>query len=277
MSYVVTRSEYLTVDSVPLSTPAWETLDLSELNDGPGVRGEDFVVPQIRGSLARQRTTDARTVNIPIVIFGDKSSTGAVHANPRQGLLTNIDELKTAIRPLRRTPQVGGFTRTLTWIRPGGNVFTPVHVSTELNLQYISPTTARGVLSITLIAGVFISSTQTTINQYVDNSETFSFNVLGSAEVVNSTINIPGAANSVSIYSATTGFGIEYDLPVTTGLTILTGGFYAADGMTDVSGNITTSGTNLWMPLMPGTNTWTVTRDGAATQLMTITYRAVFL
>jgi hypothetical protein len=277
MSYIVTRSEYLTIDSLPLSTPAWETLDLSELNDGPGVRGEDYVVPQLRGALPRQRTTDSRTVNIPIVIFGDKSSTGAVHANPREGLLTNINELKTAIRPHRRTIQIGTPTRTLTWYRPGGNVFTQVHISPELSLDYINPTTARAVLTITIPSGILISSTNTTINQYVDNSETFSFNVLGSAEVVNSTINIPGAANSISIYSATTGFGLEYDLPVTTGLQIFTGGFTALDGATNVSGNVVTTGTNLWMPLMPGTNTWTVTRDGAATQLMTIQYRAIFL
>jgi hypothetical protein len=277
MSYIVTKTEYLSIDSVPLSTPAWETLDLSELNDGPAARGEDLVAPQIRGALPRQRTTDARVANVPIVIYGDRDPFGAAHANQRQGLLANIDALKLALRPPRRTGQVGPFTRTLTWYRSTGNVFSPVHTVPQLDLSYIGPNVARGVLTFTIPSGIFISSTQTTINQYVDNNETFSFNIAGTAEVVNYTLVIPGAANSITISSATTGFGIEYDYPVTTGLTVQTGGFQAFDGATNVSGRIVTVGTNLWNPLAPGTNTWTVTRDGAATQLMTLTYRPVYL
>ena len=60
MAYVVTASEYVAIDGVPLATPAWFCDDFSDLLNGAGVRGGDLVVGSRPGQVARRRTLDAR-------------------------------------------------------------------------------------------------------------------------------------------------------------------------------------------------------------------------
>lgn len=274
MSYQITATEYVAIDGVPLATPAWIATDLSELNSGASQRGESLVVPRRPGAYFRNRVPDQKSVNIPMVIFGDKSPEGVAYADPREGLLTNLDLLKKALY----TPyQPNDLARLLTYYKPNGNVEAFIQSSPELEIEPIGPTTARCVIKIEIPSGTFRATSNTTINQWVDNDETFSIGVPGTGYVYSITYTIPGAANSIVLTNNTTGATLSCNTPVTNGLTITTQLFSAVDGATNVSGSITTTGTPFWLPLAPGTNSLRVQRNGGASVAMSIVFRAIYL
>jgi hypothetical protein len=274
MTYQITSTEYVTIDNVPLATPAWIATDLSELNSGSSNRGQSLVIPRRPGALFRNRINEEKVVNIPMIIFGDKSPEGATYANKREGLLTNIGLLKKA---LFNPYQPNDLSRTLTYYKPDGNVEAVVQTSAELNIEPIGPNTARCVIQIEIPSGTFRATTNTTINQWVDNDETFNIGVPGTAYNYNITYTIPGAANSVIITNNTTGAVLTCNTPITTGLAIYTQPFLAYDGATNVSGSITTTGTPFWLPLAPGTNQLRVQRNGGASVAMSIVFKAAYL
>lgn len=146
----VNATEWLDLDGVPLSTPAWTTEDISTLLNGPSTRGSDIVVPGRAGQVARRRTLDAREVTIPIVVNGYVDSDGAAHADPRAGLLANLDELKAVLSPVTTT--IAG-TRTLTWYGDFVQRTAEVHVNPALDVAAIGPHAARIVVRMTLPGG----------------------------------------------------------------------------------------------------------------------------
>ena len=274
MSYVVTASEYVAIDDVPLATPAWVATDLSELNDGPENRGENLVIPRRPGSVFRPKVREERIANIPMVIFGDRDPEGNTYADSRQGLIDNINLLKKALTT-PNTPNVNA--RLLTYYRASGNVEAGVQTTPKLDIQPVGPYSARAVVTVVIPSGILRSTSNTVINQWVDDDTTFSIGVPGSGEVFGVTYSIPGAANSVVVTNNTSGVSLTLNEPVTTGLTINTGPYTAFDGATNVSGKIVTGGTPFWLPLQAGTNELRVQRSGGASAAMSITFKAVWL
>jgi len=271
MSYQVTATEYIDIDGVPLSTPAWETLNFDELNSGVETRGENLIIPRRPGAFIRPRIIDQKIVNIPIIIYGNKAPDGSTYGNAREGLQTNIDLLKAA---LFNPYQPNDFTRLLTYHRSTTDLEAVCQTKPNLDLERLSPTTARGIITIEIPNGVLRSTTTTTINQWVDDDETFNIGVSGTSDNYGATYNIPGAANSVIIQNLTTGASLTYNYPTTTGLQIITPIFQALDGATNVGGRITTTGTPFWLPLKAGTNQLRVQRNGGASVAMTISFKA---
>jgi len=274
MSYTVTATEYIEIGGVPIATPAWIATDLSELNDGPDNRGENLVVPRRPGAIFRSKVRDAKIANIPIVIFGDRDPDNNTYADPRQGLIDNINLLKKALTT-PNTPLSG--SRLLTYYRASGNVEASVQTSPKLDITPIGPTSARAIITIQIPSGTLRSTTNTVFTQTVDDDATFTINVPGAGDIYGITYGIPGAANSVIITNNTTGAAMTMPNPVTTGFTASTLTYAAADGATDISGKIQTTGTPFWVPLTPGNNELRVQRAGGASTTMTITFRAVWL
>lgn len=143
---------YLTINSVPLATPAWRITDLTPLFDAPKQRGDDLVIPGAAGVLARPRRNTATRIAFVIEVFGELDSDGVAHANPALGLITNIDYLYTnVVAP----PGTATGTRAAEWTLPGGETRNAdVHV---LGLTFLrrSPTWARGRLDVNVPAGRF--------------------------------------------------------------------------------------------------------------------------
>jgi hypothetical protein len=274
MSYIITSDEYIDIDGVPLSTPAWQTLNLDELNNGVETRGQSLVIPRRPGAFVRARIIDQKIVNIPIIIYGNKAPDGTVYSDAREGLQYNLDLLKKA---LFNPYQPNDLTRLLTYHRTTTDLEAVCQTKPNLDIERLSPTTARGVITVEIPAGVLRDTTTTTINQWVDNDETFNIGVPGTADNYGVTFTIPGAANSLTITNNTTGASLVYNYPINTGLTIISPIFQATDGATNVSGKITTGGTPFWMPLKAGTNNLRVQRPGGASVAMTISFKAVYL
>jgi hypothetical protein len=259
------RSEYLTIDNVPLSTEAWTTEDISELLSGPETRGRDLLNPARTGELARRRALAARTVAIPMVVNGYVDSDGTPHADPRAGLISNLDELKAILTP--RSSTLAG-TRTLQWVNEDSGITreAQVHVSPAIASAALGPHAVRIVVQMTLPGGVLrdVAETMLSINiNHNQTTKTSTITVPGTFEVQDARIEYDGSsgdpsANSFKItnltYDAGGGVYLHYDDTVSDPLTIYAEDYSATLGATEVGGSIISAGSSIWLPLLPGAN-----------------------
>jgi hypothetical protein len=103
MAVEITRARYVSVAGVPLMTPAWHVLDMSEVYDGPSSRGSDVLVPYSPGMLPTARFIGPARKVLPMVIFGTHDEDGSEHSDPRMGLIHNLNTLKRALRTRQRS------------------------------------------------------------------------------------------------------------------------------------------------------------------------------
>lgn len=93
MSYVVAAPEYLVIDGIPLSTPAWQTDQLDDLLATSEVRGDDIVVPYGDGVRPQPRRPTVTKATITLQVVGDTQPNGDLHDSFREGLRLNIEAL----------------------------------------------------------------------------------------------------------------------------------------------------------------------------------------
>lgn len=369
-----TRTEYLAIDGLPLSTAAWETADIATILNGPEGRGSDLLAPGRRGQIARRRTLDSREIAIPMTVIGHYDSDGNSHADPRVGLIENLDELKKHLAPNYVTTEG---TRTLTWTNGNGiNRTADVHVIPALDVSSLGPTAARVLVRAVIPDGVLRDGAG---SAYVAqglgssaNTATFTVTTTGTGEIQDveiyfagqatwgspsvlltgtgapapgsgstgdwyfdtaadelygprdsggswpgpidyqdgtgapSVLNIAGAARYVELvagvptntyartgvtnpdvdswklanltFDATENTYVELDTAVAGYLTILCGDYYAKIGSTEVSGQVLSSGSPVWLPLLPGANTLKLTTTGnTVASALNVYHRGVYL
>lgn len=149
----ITRNHYLSVNGVPLSTPAWWVTNLeAELLSTPDVRGSDTLVPAAAGMLANPRIVTATTRALAMVILGGVDSDGNVNADQMAGLVANVEYLQANLGFASAT---GDGTVTAVWHR--SNATTKTFPVTVLGL-HCSKLTDRpqlsAVLELSIPAGV---------------------------------------------------------------------------------------------------------------------------
>jgi hypothetical protein len=93
MSYTIDAPEYLVIDGLPLSTPAWTTTEMSDLLSTPEVRGDDLLVPYGDGVRAYPRRPTVTRASITLAVVGDTKPDGTPHVSYREGLRLNIEAL----------------------------------------------------------------------------------------------------------------------------------------------------------------------------------------
>jgi hypothetical protein len=93
VSYVVTAPEYLMIDGLPLSTPAWETDTLDDLLATPEMRGDDILVPYGDGVRAQPRRPTVTKATISLQVVGDVAPDGTPQTSVRTGLRLNVEAL----------------------------------------------------------------------------------------------------------------------------------------------------------------------------------------
>ena len=269
--YPANTSEYVSIDGASLMTHAWTVTDTSGLYVGAANRGADIVIPGQRGTLGRRRTADALEVSLPIVIFGDRDPYGNVNEDVRAGLLYNIDALKavltnnTGISPFSRTGYNG--TRHLAVVTPTGTRYADVYTTSELSLTALGPGAAQGVITLTIPAGVFrgADTFEQTEPGFVG---TLGMTVEGTAEITDAVISIIGKADSVLIKNLTmdpTGntylacaHAFDGSITINCGTFLAQSANYGRGGgftgFTNITKDVYTAGTSLWLPLLPGDN-----------------------
>lgn len=99
MAYVITSPEWLEIDGVPLSTPAWETTEASELWSSGDVRGNDLIIPGAAGVRPYPRRPTVTPATIELSVVGDTAPDGTAQPEPRAGLAANCALLEALVGP----------------------------------------------------------------------------------------------------------------------------------------------------------------------------------
>lgn len=153
MPPLVTRSSYLTVNSLALSTPAYWITNLDgEMLRGATVRGTDTIIPHADGVYPNRRRRTAKLLQFQMVITGDYANDGTPASNYRSQLTTNVEILTAGLGIANGT---GAGTVTATWTRWNASTLSAaVHVL-GLETEDLAKRHVSAVLEISVPAGVF--------------------------------------------------------------------------------------------------------------------------
>jgi hypothetical protein len=115
MAYVITFPlHYLDIGGVPLSTPAWEVLNLETLMEGPDVRGEPRLIPGAVGVRANPLRPTATTHTLELYFHGYADWEDTPYTDPHAGVLANVAWFRANVSD----PSAGAVTRTATLYVP---------------------------------------------------------------------------------------------------------------------------------------------------------------
>jgi hypothetical protein len=151
---------YLSLDDVPLATPAWRLTNLQDLIlVSADVRGEDRVVPFSPGAIPYPRVVTVTRHSLLLLISGDRDHEDAAYADPLDGWVTNVRYLHdNVIAPV----DSGGGTRTavIHLTNSDTDVETTwsaeVHVERLTSGRRIAPTEWTASLELSVPGGVFV-------------------------------------------------------------------------------------------------------------------------
>lgn len=152
MSYDVHFDQYLAIDEVPLSTPAWEILNLYVLVSGPVTRGENLVMPGAIGVRALRHRPTEKTVTLEMAVFGSHAPDGTEHADQEAGMWANWFALRNQFNALLLT--AGDSTALAELHYQGGVVSGRVQVLGYEIGATTGPTTLSVTLDVNIVAGM---------------------------------------------------------------------------------------------------------------------------
>lgn len=253
----VTMAEHVEIGGLALATPAWQITDLSGLYASGAVRGDGHVIPFHDGRQSYRTRVDAKSVLLPIQVFGHADPDGVAYADRRVGLAANLDQLKRVLRPVG---QPGAGTRTLRHHLPDGTSIRSAGCQVnELTLGPAGPYSYTGVLDLTIPGGLLRDETVTTVTSAsIAAGATGTLNVpnAGTADQYETVITLTGTATVTRIRSTTWdptgGTWLEFGGTPNAGVVIDTGLWTAVRGGVSVIGLVSHSGHERWLPLSAG-------------------------
>jgi hypothetical protein len=155
MPDVITATEYVEINSVPLATPAWRCANLTSLFMPPRVRGSDRRIPYAKGEDPLRRIYDKAEHSLPLLIWGNRKRDGTNHTNVRDGLVANIDILESElVDPDAVVAEPG--TKLLRLHLPGSIRSAQCHVIELIPGDTIAPSLIRASLEIVVPTGLLV-------------------------------------------------------------------------------------------------------------------------
>lgn len=98
MAYVITFPlHYLEIDEIPLSTPAWEVLNLEDLESGPDVRGEPRLLPGAVGVRANPLRATVTEHTLNLYFHGSADPEGNPFDEAHAGILSNLARFRADV------------------------------------------------------------------------------------------------------------------------------------------------------------------------------------
>lgn len=152
MSYLIDAPEWLEIDGLPLSTPAWQTEEMSDLLATPEMRGDDILVPYGDGVRPQPRRSTVTKATLNLAVVGDTAPDGSPYSSPREGLRLNIEALSWLAG--KEGLDAAG-TRLATLHLVGDARQGRVHVL-RLRFTRVGPMFARGQMELSIPAGALL-------------------------------------------------------------------------------------------------------------------------
>lgn len=152
MSYSVHFAQHLTIGDVPLSTPAWEVTNIQALMSGPGIRGENRVIPGAAGIRPLRHRPTEKTVTLELVVFGNRDPAGVDHPDPETGLWANWLTLRNQFNDLLLND--GDSTTSAVLHYAGGTLVGDVQVLGYEVGDAIGPTAIYVTLDLNIVGGM---------------------------------------------------------------------------------------------------------------------------
>lgn len=152
MAYAVNFPMHLEIDGVPLSTAAWEHLNLQTLFSGANVRGENVVMPGAVGVRPVRRRPTETMHTVDLAIFGHRDWEGEPYPDPPAGLVANIEHLRAnVVNSLATTNSL----RTAIIYLPTGTLAASIQVLGFEITEAIGPSDVYASMEISVIQGAF--------------------------------------------------------------------------------------------------------------------------
>lgn len=154
MSYDVHFDQHVVIGGVPLSTPAWEVLNVHVLMSGPATRGENLVMPGATGVRAVRHRNTEKTVSLEMAVFGNVDPAGDPHEDPEAGVWSNWLALRNQFNALLLNE--GQSTVLAELVYRGGTLAGMVQVLGYEMGEVYSPADLSVTLDITILAGMLL-------------------------------------------------------------------------------------------------------------------------
>ena len=139
--------EYITIGGLVMATPAVRCVDWSELWGEPDVYGDDVRLLGGTGVEPRGRKAGPLLALLRVDVHGEKDEDGNVNADPKVGVRTNLNLVKTITKPTVTTRTLRLTYRDATFDEVDCQVLGP------LRPQWETPTLVRVVLRVQLPDG----------------------------------------------------------------------------------------------------------------------------
>lgn len=243
-------------DGVDLATYAVTVRQIESAEDGPPLRGEDILVPNLPGRVHAPKAPDARRLGLVCFIGG---------ANATGGLDPGLDELRQAqknLDALRELASRAGL-RPLTHILPDGSERTAQAECVAFREATILAARAAfaAVLDFSLPDPWFYGPPVVVTGTIGASPTDLAIAHPGTAAGHRVTIDVTGPITNPRITVLATGVWLEVLVTVPTGQHLVVDGaaFTALLGTTSVIGSVRHSGSALWLPIPPGPQTLRVT------------------
>lgn len=154
MAYEIRFDHHVEIDGVPLSTPAWEHLNIGSLYSGATVRGENRILPGAAGRRALAWRSDETMRTLTLAIFGTYTWDGTLNADPVAGLWANVAHLMSFVVT---NPLNDDSTRTAVIKRPGATDLSAIIQvrGFEIEDDPYSPSDISASIDIALLSGRF--------------------------------------------------------------------------------------------------------------------------
>lgn len=152
MPDVITATEYLEINSIPLATPAWRITDLVPLWAGPDLRGEDVTIEDQPGELAYRSEIHSTRVALELVIWGHRDRENVAYGSVREGLKANRAALQTGIV---LPPMTTRGTHPAVWHQAGGTTVSAAVKVLGMPVRELSPRAIRATLQLKIMGGVW--------------------------------------------------------------------------------------------------------------------------
>lgn len=154
MPPLITNTDYLTINTVPLATPAYFITNLEAIYDLDATRGKDVLIPGVAGVAAQRRRITVLDVTFGLIINGRVNDDGTATADAQVGLWAHLDYLRANLGFANGTGN-GTVSATLTRTGAATDLTESIHVEALRGMRYIGKGTVRTTLDISIPSGAF--------------------------------------------------------------------------------------------------------------------------